>query len=113
MFDLCNQSCRWNSKRTNANPCVGIRKFAGPTNFDWLAVTSKDPRIIFSCQFLGPRIGIPKSKYSPGLVSLKSSKLWLKDRTPVLSSLRVNVVVLCGVDDVQILLLPLPMYELW
>lgn len=93
-----------------ANPIMGIRKFAGPTKFDWMALSWKDPHLVLRPPWLG-KWTIPKPKYPPSLVTGKPPKPWPKDRMPELSYIYVNVVLLRGLEGVQVLFVLLPLYE--
>lgn len=93
-----------------ANPMMGIRKFAGPTKFDWIALSWKDPEVVIRPPWLG-RWTLPRPRYPPSLVSGKPPKRWPKDRMPELSYTYVNVVLFRGLEGVQVLFVPLPLYE--
>lgn len=94
------------------DPMMGIRKFAGPTEFDWMALSRKDPHLVIRPSWLG-KWSIPKPKYPPSLVTGKPPKRWPKDRMPELSYIYVNVVLFQGLEGVQILFVPLPLYEMF
>ncbi|KAG0580301.1 hypothetical protein KC19_4G164000 [Ceratodon purpureus] len=98
-----------NKKLPPCDPILGIRRFAGPTKFDWIGMSFKNKWLLLSPW--NPNQTCPKPRFPPGFVSFKPPPRWPKDRRAFLSNTYVNVRLFRGLEGVQVLFVCAPLYE--
>ena len=98
-----------NKKLPPCDPILGIRRFAGPTKFDWIGMSFKNKWLLLSPW--NPNQTCPKPRFPPGFVSFKPPPRWPKDRRAFLSYTYVNVRLFRGLEGVQVLFVCAPLYE--